>query len=672
MLKSQVISKTLTYQVKFNSNEPNDLFLNERLTDFIRTLLTLNSKSKSISLVMRANYGLDYLISLDQASAPINLSLLTARYSELQFSKFNDQPKRASNIKFVKYVMLADFNNLETSLFDYLSDFKALLTGDDSLRLDCIIVANSRALFIRRFFRIIEIFIKHLVNYLLKSRAESKFKSTKNSLNYLIYLSISSRSLAKITKLQEHLTNYLQPIAGQLVVVDNQTQGLAGKPARLDLIELARLITFKGFSQKAHDSNNLTFADYYLDKSSPLYNRPTGQAMVIGSYSGPHLKQPKRQVYLANNLFYKHQLIVGSTGMGKTTLMSSQIQQLINYKYPLAVIDPHGDLATTIYNKLTSAQRRQTTYILPDKLADDFKLNLLEIPAGLDEQTRLLAEDYLSESIITIFRKLFSADDLGGHRIEYVLRKAIYTAFSIPDANLFSLIDILTNKNYRLSILDNIEDIGLKNFWLNEYGRAGDYQQVKMISGITAKLGRFYQSRVIRNIIDCSKSSINFNQLLTNRLLIANLAKGRIGEDNASLLGMILIAKIQLAAWRRALVKINKRQQFFLFIDEFQNFDSASLSQLVSEGRKFKISLTLAEQTSAFQEDDDFDIMQTNIANYYVFNTTSQIDHRRLSWLFNHDDQNLVNFSKLAKHQFIAKIQTDLPSKPVSLTTILK
>ena len=200
----------------------------------------------------------------------------------------------------------------------------------------------------------------------------------------------------------------------------------------------------------------------------------------------------------------RHVYIIGSTGSGKTTMLQYSIIQDIKNGKGVALIDPHGDLAETLLRYIPKDRVKDVIYFNPRDIKYPMGLNLLELPKDLDEDDLLIEQDFITESIISVFRKIFSDDDSGGHRIEHFLRNATHTAFTVEDATLFTVYKLLTNSSYRRSVINKLEDDSLKDFWKGEFNNAGDYQKVKMSSGVNAKLGRFQRSTVTRRI-KCSQ-----------------------------------------------------------------------------------------------------------------------------------------------------------------------
>jgi hypothetical protein len=239
----------------------------------------------------------------------------------------------------------------------------------------------------------------------------------------------------------------------------------------------------------------------------------------------------------------RHVYIIGGTGNGKTTMLQYGIVQDMQNGKGLAVIDPHGDMAETILRHVPRNRVKDVVYFNPDDLGYPIGLNLLELTPGLYGNELLREKDLITESVISVFRKIFSEEDTGGHRIEYVLRNTIQTALTVPDATLFTIFDLLNDPKYRKGVIKTLEDKNLINFWKNELGKAGDMQKVKMAAGITAKIGRFLFSASAKQILEQPRSTIDFDDIInTGKILICNFSKGLIGEDTSELFGITVLA----------------------------------------------------------------------------------------------------------------------------------
>lgn len=368
----------------------------------------------------------------------------------------------------------------------------------------------------------------------------------------------------------------------------------------------------------------------------------------------------------------KHVFIVGATGSGKSTVLLNMASGDIQKDRGVAVIDPHGDLAEDLLSSIPLERINDFIYINPYDLKYPIGINLLELPNGLDEDELELEKELVCESVITIFRRVFTREDnVDAHRIEYMLRNTIYTAFTVPDRTIFTIYNLLNNPDYRKGVLAKLEDENLKNFWKNEFGKAGNFQIVKMVSGVTAKVGRFLFSPTARRILEQKHSTINFDEILSQKkILICNLAEGKLGEDTSQILGMTIISKIQQAAQRRARQEISTRTPFYLYIDEFQNFATSAFTKILSGGRKFGLRITIAEQSTSQQKDKDIvNIILANVGTVICFRTAGL-----------HDEQYMLNqfspyvekgeLANLPRYSFYMKISAVEPEEPFSGTTM--
>ena len=284
----------------------------------------------------------------------------------------------------------------------------------------------------------------------------------------------------------------------------------------------------------------------------------------------------------------KHLYIIGKTGAGKSTLIANMAIDDIRRGRGLGIIDPHGDLSETVLDYIPKRRINDVIYLEPFDLERPFALNVLEVK---NKQQR----DLVASGIIAIFHKLYK--DSWGPRLEYILRNVILTLLEIPNATLVDVLSLLANEKYRKKVIAQIHDPVIKSFWEKEFARMPDRLKAEAISPIQNKVGQFITSKMIRNIIGSPRSTINLQQIMDEgKILILNLSQGKLGEDNGALLGAMIITQIQLAAMNRSFQKEEERRDFFLYVDEFQNFATSSFVKILSEARKYRLSLTLANQ----------------------------------------------------------------------------
>ena len=368
----------------------------------------------------------------------------------------------------------------------------------------------------------------------------------------------------------------------------------------------------------------------------------------------------------------RHEYIIGGTGSGKTTMLQYEVVQDIQSGKGVAVVDPHGDMAETLLRYVPSERVKDVIYFNPDDLAYPIGLNLLELDEKLEGDELLREKDLITETVVSVFRKIFSDDDSGGHRIEYMLRNAVQTALTQEKATLFTVYDLINDPTYRKKVVATLTDENLKHFWRNEFGKAGGMQQVKMVAGITAKIGRFLFSVSAKRILEQEKSTIDFDDIIaSSKILICNFSKGLLGEDTSELLGIMAIAKLQLASLRRVRIQQSERTPYYLYVDEFQNFATMSFVQMLSESRKYKLFLTMAEQSTSQQDDQRMvNIILANVGTVVCFRTGNPADEQALLQMFSPyiEQGEIANLPTFNYYIRIAAIQSQ---EPLSGRTLL-
>lgn len=368
----------------------------------------------------------------------------------------------------------------------------------------------------------------------------------------------------------------------------------------------------------------------------------------------------------------RHQYIIGGTGSGKTTMLQYEIVQDMQSGKGVGIVDPHGDMAETLLRHVPRDRIKDVVYFNPDDLAYPIGLNLLELDKELSGDELLREKDLITETIVSIFRKIFSDDDSGGHRIEYMLRNAVQTALTQEKATLFTVYNLINDPTYRKKVVASLDDENLKSFWRNEFGKAGGMQQVKMAAGITAKIGRFLFSASAKRILEQEKSTIDFEDIINNqKILICNFSKGLLGEDTSELLGIMVIAKLQLASLKRARLSQSDRTPYYLYVDEFQNFATMSFVQMLSESRKYKLFLTMAEQSTSQQDDQKMvNVILANVGTVVCFRTGNPADEQALLQMFSpYIEQGEI--ANLPAFNYYARIAAIRSQEPLSGETLL-
>jgi len=323
----------------------------------------------------------------------------------------------------------------------------------------------------------------------------------------------------------------------------------------------------------------------------------------------------------------RHLYVIGATGTGKTTLLTHMIYNDLLSGKGVAVLDPHGDLSERLLAIVPKERANEVVYFNPYDTKHPIGLNILELTQNTDEGERQREKDLITSSVVSIFYKLYPPRYMGP-RMEHILRNTILTALEQPGSTLMTVYELLTNKNLRNQAVSWLPEGILKDFWKEEFEGLGSNQKAEQISPITNKLGRFLTASMTANIINQTKSTLNLEEIMNNgQILICDLSKGKIGEDVSAFLGSIITAKLQLAALKRVHVPQNERKDFFLYIDEFQNFATKSFAELLSEARKYRLNVVLAHQTVSQIEDRNFlQIILANVGTVIVFRTSSPLD----------------------------------------------
>ena len=354
----------------------------------------------------------------------------------------------------------------------------------------------------------------------------------------------------------------------------------------------------------------------------------------------------------------RHMYIIGKTGTGKSTMIANMAVNDMRNGEGVAIIDPHGDLCETILDYVPRNRINDVAYLDPSDVKHPFHLNPLELSqkGSLPGQIDMYGAELVASGIVSIFYKLYHYS--WGPRMEYILRNALLTMTRVPGATLFDVVRILSEPSYRKSIVDTMDDKVLKNFWENEFNRMGDKLQAEAVAPIQNKIGQFVSSPLIRNIIGSPISTVNFSDMMDEgKIVICNLSQGKLGEDNAALLGAMFITKMQLAAMSRVFRHEHERRDFYLYVDEFQNFATTSFLKILSEARKYRLNLILANQ---YVGQIDLDVQKAifgNVGSLVTFLVGAQ-DARALSFEFGENfSQN--DFVNLDNYQILLKMAID-------------
>lgn len=323
--------------------------------------------------------------------------------------------------------------------------------------------------------------------------------------------------------------------------------------------------------------------------TAPPPNLPSeGRLLGVSKFRGE-----TRQVFIKPADRLRHVYSIGKTGVGKSTLLQNMAVQDIQEGLGVAYLDPHGDSVEYILKRIPSARLDDVILFDPADTERPLALNLLEWQTP--EQ-----RDFLVQEAVQIFYKLFDPHQTGivGPQFEHWLRNAALTLMSDPEGGtLIEIPRLFTDKEFEKQQLAHVTDPVVRAFWEQQMAKTSDFHKSEMLNYFTSKFGRFMTNTMMRNIIGQPKSAFDFRDVMDNgKILLVNLSKGKIGEVNSNLLGMILVSKLQMAAMSRADIAEEQRVPFYLYVDEFQNFTTDAFASILSEARKYRLALVIANQ----------------------------------------------------------------------------
>jgi len=439
-----------------------------------------------------------------------------------------------------------------------------------------------------------------------------------------------------------------------------------------DLKKLVYDFSFRNFNEKQSNILNLEelasvyhFPTHFIEtpyiksvksiSAPPPADLPADGVNLIGKVL---FRQEEKNVYFASREDRRrHFYIIGQTGTGKTSLIRDMIRQDIENGEGVAVIDPHGDLV------------EDTLANIPKERVDDvvlFEPFDLERPCGLNmlEYDTPEQKDFAVQEMIAIFMKLFPPEIIGP-MFEHYMRNAML-ALMADRENPGTLVEVpkmFTDQNFLIERMKNVTDPIVRNFWLKEWASTTGSTRSDMLGYVVSKLGRFIENEMMRNIMGQSHSGFDLSKIMDERkIFLANLSKGLTGEVNSSLLGLILVSKMQMAAMKRARISEAERKDFYLYIDEFQNFTTDSIATILSEARKYKLNLTIAHQYMPQLKQEIRDAVLGNVGTMGSFRIGAE-DAENLEKQFSpafskYDLVNLDNFNLIVKMMINGKVST--------------
>jgi len=376
------------------------------------------------------------------------------------------------------------------------------------------------------------------------------------------------------------------PVEGDMAVELFKSRSLGAKPYVFNIEELASIYHLPGESVV---TPTMDWAG--SRKGEPPQNLPimSGEKTEDMSVLGKTNFRNKEEVFgIKIRDRALHMYAMGKTGTGKSTLLWNMIVDDINKGRGVAVVDPHGDLVRDVMDYIPDNRIDDVVFFSPADSNFPIGFNLLE--SVNPEHKNIVAS-----GIVGVFKKIFG--ESWGPRLEYILRNVVLGLLDYPGATLLSVLRVLADTKFRRSVIDKISDPVIKDFFLNEFERYDQKFRTEAVAPIQNKVGQFLSSSVIRNIVGQERSTIDIRKMMDEKkILLIDLSMGKIGEDNSALLGSMMITKIQMAAMSRADLAKDIRVPFYLYVDEFQNFATDSFAVILSEARKYGLSLMMTNQ----------------------------------------------------------------------------
>jgi len=393
-------------------------------------------------------------------------------------------------------------------------------------------------------------------------------------------------------------------------------------------------------------------------KSAPAPAQVPTEGLYLGMSTYRGIKRP---VYISDDDRRRHVYMVGKTGTGKSEFLKELILQDIKAGKGVCFIDPH-DTIEKILPLIPPERVEDVIYFYPGDTERPMGLNLLE--AKTEDQ-----KHFAATAVINMMYKLFDPYKTGivGPRFEHAVRNAMLTAMYEPGSTFVEVVRILTDAKFVQEILPKVTDPIVRRYWTDQIAQTADFHKSEVLDYIVSKFGRFVTNRMIRNIIGQSDSSFSFRDVMDNgKILLINLAKGEIGEENSNFLGLVLVPRILMAAMSRQDIPEEKRRDFYLYVDEFQNFATPDFAQILSEARKYRLNLCVANQFIGQVEEEVKNAVFGNVGTLICFRvgvTDANYLAHEFTPVFGEDD--LLNIERY--HVYVKTIVHNEPVPPFSM-----
>lgn len=433
---------------------------------------------------------------------------------------------------------------------------------------------------------------------------------------------------------------------------------LPKKAGQTGVLTSEELATIFHFPNKAITTPNIFWV---TSKRAPAAANIATEGLYLGKSSYRGLS---RDVYIGDDDRRRHMYIIGKTGTGKTEFLKQMINQDIKNGKGVGVIDPHGDLIEDILQSIPPERAEDVILFDPSDTNRPMGVNMLE--ADTEEE-----KHYVVSSIVGLMYKLYDPNKTGiiGPRFEHAIRNAMLTVMSVPGSTFIEVVRALTDSKFVQELLPYVQDPIVRRYWTDQIAQTSDFHKSETLDYIVSKFGRFVTNKTMRNIIGQSQSAFNMRDVMDNqKILLINLSKGKIGEENSSFLGLILVPKILIAAMSRQNMAMDQRKDFYLYVDEFQNFATPDFAQILSEARKYRLDLIVANQFIGQMEEEVKNAIFGNVgtlASFRVGVTDANYLQHEFQPTFSEGD--LINIDRF--NCYMRSVVNGEPVPPFSLDT---
>jgi hypothetical protein len=399
---------------------------------------------------------------------------------------------------------------------------------------------------------------------------------------------------------------------------------------------------------------------WLIAKNAPAPSNIPSEGLYLGKsvYRGQ-----EKEIYLGMKDRRRHMYIIGKTGTGKSEFLKEMILQDIEDGHGVCAVDPHGEFVEDILQLMPPERAEDVIYFNPSDLERPMGLNMME--ADTEEQRH-----FVVGSIIGLMYKLYDPHRTGiiGPRFEHAIRNAMLTIMYQKGTTFIELVRILTDEKYVKQMLPLVKDPVVKRYWTDQMAQTSDFHKSEVLDYIVSKFGRFVTNKTMRNIIGQTESSFNFRKAMDEKkVILCNLSKGILGEEDAKFLGLILVPKVLTAAMSRQDIPMEQREDFFLYVDEFQNYATDDFAVILSEARKYRLNLVVANQYVGQIDEEIKNAIFGNVGTMVSFRvgvTDANFLQHEFAPVFN--DNDLANVEKF--HVYIKTIVGNEPVPAFSMS----